>query len=106
MKRLGEFLPQFLARYGLTDQFIENKAIYYWEQAVGREISRHTNPQYIEHNTLHVAVSDSVWRHELIFLKSKIIDKLNELLRKDAQIKVLKKDPGATIVQDIKFHLK
>lgn len=107
LKRLGEFLPQFLARYNLTEQFIENKAIYYWEQAVGKEISRHTNPQHIEKGILYIAVSDSVWLYELRYLKSQIINKLNELLIKDEQIKtLLPQDTKKAIVKEIKFHLK
>jgi len=93
LKRLGEFLPRVFDRIGVSERLAQQKAVFLWKKVVGRDISKQTEPNRIEQGILFVSVSNPVWMNELVFLKSEIIRKLNELI-------------GQKAVKDIKFYLK
>ncbi|MBT5268149.1 MAG: DUF721 domain-containing protein, partial [Candidatus Marinimicrobia bacterium] len=57
---------------------------------VGERISEVTEAEKIEKGILVVKVSSPVWRNELVFMKSNLINTVNEALAK-------------TVVKDIKF---
>ncbi|PID39990.1 MAG: hypothetical protein CR984_05535 [Proteobacteria bacterium] len=48
-----------------------------WEAAVGRPICDNATPFAVKGNLLLVHVSSSVWLHQLQFLKSELLEKLN-----------------------------
>jgi predicted nucleic acid-binding Zn ribbon protein len=93
LKRMGELLPRFLKKMGLSERLTQQKAVLLWKRAVGTDIKKHTTANKIEQGILFVSVSNPAWMNELVFLKSEIIKKLNEMI-------------GQKAVTDIKFHLK
>ena len=64
----------------------------HWDRAVGETIARNAQPAAFRGSTLVVKVSSSVWRQELRYLKSTIIDKINAAL-------------GQECVKEIKFKV-
>jgi predicted nucleic acid-binding Zn ribbon protein len=93
LKRLGEFLPNTLKRMGIANQIAQQKAVLLWKKAVGPDIGKQTDANRIEQGVLYVSVTASAWMNELVFLKTQIIKKLNELIEQE-------------VVKDIKFYLK
>jgi len=93
LKPLKAFLPGFWDKIGLSDRLNQQKAVLVWNQAVGQDIRKHTSANRIEQNILYVAVSSPIWMNELVYLKTGIIKKLNELV-------------GQEVVKNIKFYLK
>jgi len=93
LKPLGNFLPAVLDKLGLSERLAQQKAVILWKSAVGRDISKQTIANRTQENILYVSVSNPVWMNELVYLKSSIIKKLNELI-------------GEEVVKDIKFYLK
>jgi predicted nucleic acid-binding Zn ribbon protein len=93
LKPLGNFLPGVLNKLGLSDRLAQQKAVILWNKAVGPDIRKQTVVNRIQDNVLYVSVSNPVWMNELVYLKSGIIKKLNELI-------------GQEVVKDIKFYLK
>ena len=51
-----------------------------WQRAVGDAIAANTRPARIKGDTLWVNVDNSVWIHELQFLKEDILSSLNAML--------------------------
>jgi len=90
-KPVSQLIDQFLKSLGIGGKIEENFAIVYWDQAVGKEISQHTEPYKIAQGILFVKVTDPVWRNELQFFKNEIIEKLNQKI-------------GKKIVKEIKFY--
>jgi predicted nucleic acid-binding Zn ribbon protein len=78
LEKLNTSIQTFLENYGLKKGVKQNSAIIYWEEVVGRKISKNTEPQSVEHGTLTVSVSNPAWRQELIFKKKEIIKQLNK----------------------------
>ena len=78
MEKLNTSIQNFLESYGLKKGVKQNSAILYWEEVVGKKISKNTKPQSVEHGTLTVSVSNPAWRQELVFKKEEIIKQLNK----------------------------
>jgi len=93
LKPLGKLLPDYLNKIGLTERLAQQKAVILWNKAVGQDIRKQTVANRIEHSILYVSVTSPIWMNELVYLKSEIIKKLNELI-------------GREVVKDIKFYLK
>ena len=51
-----------------------------WPKVVGDLVSRQTKPITIHRDVLRVAVSSSVWAHNLTFERQRILEKLNDRL--------------------------
>ena len=69
----------------------EHRAVSAWRELLGEGVSHYTKNVYFRRNVLHVQLSSSVLRAELIMNKRNLIDKLNE-------------HAGMEIVKDIVFR--
>ena len=58
----------------------ESLALAYWDKIVGRQAAAATEAESVKEGVLFVRTKSSVWSHELTFLKSVIISKLNQRL--------------------------
>ena len=63
--------------------------IQVWEKAIGPPISDNAKPFAVKGSLLLVHVSSSVWLHQLRFLKSELLIKLNQSL-KNARVEDIK----------------
>jgi predicted nucleic acid-binding Zn ribbon protein len=79
-RRLGNFLPQVLQGLGLKTGIDQHQALIIWDKVVGQTIAAHTKPGWIDHGILWVFVQDSIWHQELEFMKSQILERLNQQL--------------------------
>ncbi|NQT90603.1 MAG: DUF721 domain-containing protein [Candidatus Omnitrophica bacterium] len=52
-----------------------------WEQAAGKEASRHSTPTNIKDKTLVIDVDSPVWIYQLRLKKDKIEKRLNKLIK-------------------------
>ena len=90
--RIGNIISNVLRSYrheadeGLTQIWD------FWDRAVGENIAKNAQPEAFKGKLLLVNVTSSAWAHELQFLKSDIIAKVNQAL-------------GKTLVEEIKFKI-
>ncbi len=49
-----------------------------WEEIVGEETAKYSQPRRLVKNVLYVVVTDPVWKHHLELNKSEILEKLNQ----------------------------
>ena len=81
--RLGAVLDAALAR--LPGAELADYAIWsHWERVVGPLLARHARPRRMRRGVLVVAVDDSVWMHELQFMKEELRGRLNARLGRNA----------------------
>ncbi|MDD3147759.1 MAG: DciA family protein, partial [Candidatus Riflebacteria bacterium] len=68
-------------RFVLTarDLLVLGKLINAWKDIVGLQLAAKTCPTRLIKGKLYLAVADSQWLQTLVFLKARIIEKLNEL---------------------------
>ena len=89
---LGTILPNLLKslRSGSDTQLVRVWEL--WDDVVGKTISENARPAAFKGNLLLVEVSSSTWMHQLQFLKSDIIKKINDAI-------------GQVSVEEIKFKI-
>lgn len=85
MRRLGSIdsvssiLEGLARRLGLESKLLENRLRRDWVTIVGEPIASNTWPDQIRYKKLYLSVHNSVWLHQLTFLKPTLIQKLNRV---------------------------
>lgn len=82
-------LEHLFERYGLSDEFKEQRPVFVWRQVVGELIARRTCPLYVMNGVLYVEAATPVIAQELSLMKGDYIKRINEVL-------------GETLISDIK----
>ena len=83
MRRLGSIdsvsivLAGLARRLGLEFKLLENRLRRNWASIVGEPIASNTWPDQIRYKKLYLLVHNSVWLHQLTFLKPTLLHKLN-----------------------------
>ncbi|HOO99090.1 MAG TPA: DUF721 domain-containing protein [Bacteroidales bacterium] len=85
---LAEAVQDYLKEMKLDGKLKETGIINSWEDIVGKAIASRTTKIYIRDGIMHVKLSSSVVRNELLMLRRSLVDKINE-------------KAGAEIVKDI-----
>jgi predicted nucleic acid-binding Zn ribbon protein len=83
-------LPRVLRQLGLEEGLLGWRAVREWEQVVGPRVSRHTRAIAFRDGVLQIEVEGSAWMHELGFLKTDLMRKVNRHL-------------GSRLVRNIRF---
>lgn len=71
---LKDFINKSRLKNGLRAVQIEN----IWEELMGKTISRYTDKIEIVNHTLFIYTSVGALKHELVYQKQKIIERINE----------------------------
>ena len=74
---LSSILEGVARRLGLESTLLENRLRRDWVSIVGEPIASNTWPDQIRYKKLYLLVHNSVWLHQLTFLKPTLIQKLN-----------------------------
>jgi len=90
--KIDQVLNSWLRRFGYDKKIREYKAMYLWNEVVGKHVAANAQPTQIENGRMSVIVSDSIWLTELNLLRMQYIAKINEQL-------------GAEIVKEIEFKI-
>lgn len=62
--------------HGFAVRLCEYRLQKQWNALVGEVVAAHTWPTRIKFRKLHVAVENSVWLHQLIYLKTTLLEKI------------------------------
>ena len=87
---LGRVLHKLLRSWGIDGKVRENQAAMCWSEAVGPRIAEQTEALGVEDGRVFIRVRSSSWKTELVFMKPKIIDRLNKAV-------------GEEVIKDIVF---
>ena len=89
---IGQILDSLFRKLGYDKKLLEQKAMFLWNEVVGRHVAEHAQPTQIDNGRMSVVVSDAIWLTELNLLRMQYIAKINEEL-------------GAKIVKEIDFRI-
>ncbi|PKL43619.1 MAG: hypothetical protein CVV41_07520 [Candidatus Riflebacteria bacterium HGW-Riflebacteria-1] len=64
---------------GAREMMVLGRLVNAWKDVVGLQLAHKTCPTRLIRGCLYLAVADSQWMQTLVFLKARIIDKLNQL---------------------------
>jgi predicted nucleic acid-binding Zn ribbon protein len=87
---MRQALRSLLRSWGVDGKVRENQAVALWSQVVGARIAEKTEALRVEDGKIFIRVLSSSWKTELIFVKSEIIQRLNQAL-------------GGRVLKDIVF---
>ena len=90
MEKLGAVIKRTIKDTETEKLIDKGKIISLWPSIVGKKINEKTETKTIKKGVLTIKTKDSVWRNELVFQKTDIIDKINRKLEKK-------------IIKDIRF---
>jgi hypothetical protein len=74
---LASILGGMARRLGLESKLAEFRLRQRWDEIVGPQVAAHTRPDQIRFKKLHLLVRNSVWLHQLTFLKPDLLAKVN-----------------------------
>ena len=74
---LPDILARLLKTHGMASRMLEFSLQEHWTEIVGDHVGRHTWPDSIRHHKLYLVAENSVWMHQLLFLKPELLAKIN-----------------------------
>ena len=78
-QQLNNILSEFFDQNPeLRTSVAEHRAVTAWRELLGEGVAHYTKNVYFKRNVLHVQLTSSVLRAELIMNKQNLIDRLNE----------------------------
>ena len=83
MEQLKSALNAALKREHLDKAMRQNKALFIWEDVVGKSVAKNCTPKEVKHGILIVRALTPVWRNEIAIKKKEILEKLNTKLGKE-----------------------
>lgn len=76
-KSLKEAIEQMLNVYKIKRRYDETGVIAAWPELVGKSVANRTKELFIRDKKLFLRIESSVIKHELMLMRSQIIDKIN-----------------------------
>ncbi len=76
-KSLKEAIEQMLQVYKLKRKYDETGIITNWPELVGKSVANRTKELYVHDKKLFLRIESSVIKNELMFMRSQIIEKIN-----------------------------
>lgn len=74
---ISSVLTGLAKRLGLETKLLEAQLIRHWPDIAGEQVAAHTRPDQIRFKKLHLVVENSVWLHQLTFLKPTLLENIN-----------------------------
>lgn len=79
IESLSSILEGLARRLGFESKLLENRMRRDWASIVGEPIASNTWPDQVRYKKLYLLARNSVWLHQLTFLKPTLIQKLNQV---------------------------
>lgn len=77
---------------GFETKMIEMSIQKKWAEIMGENIAHHTRPEQIRYKRLYIKVDNTLWMHQLAFLKEEILRRVNYSV-------------GREIINEVRFKL-
>ena len=79
-QKLSEVLSSVLQENNLNKKMLEQQAAGMWQMIMGPTVNRATRNVFVSNGVMFVELESSVVRQEMLTLKKKIIERINELV--------------------------
>ncbi|MFQ5991733.1 MAG: DUF721 domain-containing protein [Nitrospiraceae bacterium] len=76
---VSSILRGIVSRHGMQTKMLEHRLRLGWTDIAGEQIAAHTRPDQIRFRKLYVLVDNSVWLQQLTFLKSSLLQKIQNV---------------------------
>lgn len=86
---VGSIIEMCFERAGNQDVYEAQRASYLWTEIVGPTINRMTTRRWVAGTELHVCIDNPSAKNDLLFLSSKIVERINTALGKEVITKLI-----------------
>jgi hypothetical protein len=86
---IGDAMRDFLSKSKLKSGLRAVQIESVWEEIMGKTIARYTDKIQIVNHTLFIYTSVGALKHELLYQKPRIIERVNEALHEEAISEVI-----------------
>ena len=95
--QVSDILDSVLKRKGLGSKLKQHELFLRWEEIVGEALAKKAVPKCFQGDTLIVVVHSAAWMSEMKFLKPRIIEKIQQLIKsvKIKDIRLIQGNPEA-----------
>jgi predicted nucleic acid-binding Zn ribbon protein len=76
---LGDALNALVQSLGIEKQIEQYRVFEIWNEAVGEQVAKVSQPERLHGGVLIVSVSNAPWRSELTFRKKEILQKIHTI---------------------------
>jgi predicted nucleic acid-binding Zn ribbon protein len=77
-QKIGDVISDCLRELRIDRKLKEVNLVSQWETMMGKTVAVRTEKIYIKGNTLYITVTSSVLKTELLMMRHRIIERLNE----------------------------
>ncbi len=77
-QKIGDVMREYVDSMRIGHKLKEVEVIHAWESVLGKSIASYTSNIYISKKVLYVHITSSVVKAELMMMREKIRNKLNE----------------------------
>lgn len=78
-QQIGDIIHEVFVRSGMEGNEARQKACMMWSEIVGPSVNRHTTRRYVtEQGVMHVFINSASLKGDLSFMRSKLIEQLND----------------------------
>ncbi len=78
IQSLSTVLKEICRNLGLENQMALYQIEQHWREIVGPQVALHSAPEMIRFRALSLRVDSAPWMNQLLFLKKKIVEKVNQ----------------------------
>ena len=80
-QNLSVVLKEYMRAMGIEQKLKQIRITKQWEEIIGRQIANQTEKIFIKDRILFAKIQSSIIKQEILFLKSGIIKKINDLAK-------------------------
>lgn len=92
MTDISSVIKNLSKSLGFEQKMVELSIQKRWNEIMGENIANHTRPGQIRYKKLYIEVDNSVWMHQLLFLKEEVLSRVNRSI-------------GREIIDEVRFKL-
>ena len=74
---LSELVNEVVCDLGISEKIVECEALLVWNDVVGSPLAQNARPIRVKNGILEVAVPSAVWRTQLNFMATDIVNRIN-----------------------------
>ena len=75
---LGALLDEVVCDLGISEKIVECNALLVWNTVVGPSLAQYAEPIRVKDGILEVAVPSAVWRTQLKFMSTDIVNRISD----------------------------
>ena len=72
-----------LDSYQLREKFSQAQVQSNWAKIMGKAIAKYTTDVYVKNKVLHLYISSAPLKNELLIMKEKVVERVNEALDRE-----------------------